>query len=727
MAIPQSDSTRTNAPKPTDDKYGPYPSLAAAKAGVSLTSRYDGCTVKVVGDGEYWWLAGNLSDSGLLAKGIGLTTDQRNGIQNASTLSGTNPVATREDLVWHYLGDPLDGNVSRDLPDISNVYGSGHINNTYGSGVNTNVYGNGHSYNIYADLFYNNQYGNNHSTNIYGSRHQNNQYGDNHSYNTYGRNHDGNLYGNDLTRLYVGDNCQYLEVGDGCERLEIYNCQGDSGARFVIPSGTTDAVYRNNQLVIPGTGGSGLTVQWQSGVPLAKDVLTYNSTGDLFRVLQAITNPQVEPTYPVSSGLVPYYKYVGPALTADQKAALDASSTPLTAANPVVSVADLPPSVADVLEQGYSLVRLGQEVADPPQTFGPTGNKGWQPTNNGAYFFSAGFTGPARLFQPDPGAYGTFVTLRRGTDASSPQLVYLDTGIASSVSVEVGETVVLQLVSPTAATTAPGSTPGWQVHTRSFSPASSGSGGGPIDYTTPVTHPGNTTLTSADFGKHHLFTGTGSPLWTVALPSPTGNSGKVIGFGIGAGASGMWAFQAGNIDGKAERRLWAKETLLLLCTGTGYTKLQWSPVPLSMTLATSGEQALNGLGTVLFNTKISSTAPDEMQYGAQYALRALRGGIYLPSLLGYCAGGTVFRPIEVFAAKNGDISDVGTTNRPTPVVAGASGSGLAYASLELAANPVMLETGDFLNVKYYADASITLQNSGVIVPKYSLLEVPTWT
>jgi hypothetical protein len=58
-------------PVPADYKYGPYPSLAAAKAAILLVLRYDGLTVKINGLGEYWWLAADLSDSGLIAKGGG--------------------------------------------------------------------------------------------------------------------------------------------------------------------------------------------------------------------------------------------------------------------------------------------------------------------------------------------------------------------------------------------------------------------------------------------------------------------------------------------------------------------------------------------------------------------------------------------------------------------------------------------------------------------------------
>lgn len=53
---------------PVDYKYGPYANVAAAKAAIAQILRFDGLTVKINGDGEYWWLAADLTDSGLVKK-----------------------------------------------------------------------------------------------------------------------------------------------------------------------------------------------------------------------------------------------------------------------------------------------------------------------------------------------------------------------------------------------------------------------------------------------------------------------------------------------------------------------------------------------------------------------------------------------------------------------------------------------------------------------------------
>jgi len=58
-------------PVPADFKYGPYATVAAAKAAILLALRFDGLTVQITGLGNYWWLAADLSDAGLTPKTAG--------------------------------------------------------------------------------------------------------------------------------------------------------------------------------------------------------------------------------------------------------------------------------------------------------------------------------------------------------------------------------------------------------------------------------------------------------------------------------------------------------------------------------------------------------------------------------------------------------------------------------------------------------------------------------
>ena len=186
---------------------------------------------------------------------------------------------------WELVGNPIGGNIARSPASSTNTFGAGHRANTYGLNHDNNTYGAGHRYNVYGhqhaaitygDTHVNNRYENGHFACLYGSFHGNNWYGGAHQNNVYGSNHFGNTYGGSCLGLLIGDNFQGSNIGYGCESIqvddrcryiimrsssnvhicsdcndvEIINCNGTPGAPFVIPSGTTNAVFRNNLRVL---------------------------------------------------------------------------------------------------------------------------------------------------------------------------------------------------------------------------------------------------------------------------------------------------------------------------------------------------------------------------------------------------------------------------------------------------------------------------------------------
>lgn len=73
MAILLNDNISTLAPKPTDNRYGPYATLAAAKTALVSGVRYTGLVVGVITGGavtEYWF-ANGITDADLVAKSGG--------------------------------------------------------------------------------------------------------------------------------------------------------------------------------------------------------------------------------------------------------------------------------------------------------------------------------------------------------------------------------------------------------------------------------------------------------------------------------------------------------------------------------------------------------------------------------------------------------------------------------------------------------------------------------
>lgn len=68
IAVELPGSIKIVNPVPTDYTYGPFTTLAAARSAVPLALRYDGLTVQITGSGNYWWLNGDLTDTGLIVK-----------------------------------------------------------------------------------------------------------------------------------------------------------------------------------------------------------------------------------------------------------------------------------------------------------------------------------------------------------------------------------------------------------------------------------------------------------------------------------------------------------------------------------------------------------------------------------------------------------------------------------------------------------------------------------
>lgn len=68
MAISLNDNISTNAPKPSDARYGPFATLSAALAGVTADVRYIGLTVGVGSPVAEYWFKNGLTNADLIAK-----------------------------------------------------------------------------------------------------------------------------------------------------------------------------------------------------------------------------------------------------------------------------------------------------------------------------------------------------------------------------------------------------------------------------------------------------------------------------------------------------------------------------------------------------------------------------------------------------------------------------------------------------------------------------------
>ena len=131
-----------------------------------------------------------------------------------------------------------------------------------------------------------------------------------------------------------------------------------------------------------------------------------------------------------------------------------------------------------------------------------------------------------------------------------------------------------------------------------------------IDTTAEVSVTGSTTLTNAAFGKMHVCSGTTAD-YTVGLPAASGNAGKLIGIRISNACAKMIQLVANAgtqlIDGSLTRWMWANESAVLLCDGTGWTKIAGQSIPMICKISANTTQSIP-------NAAFTTAAMDIVQF-----------------------------------------------------------------------------------------------------------------
>jgi hypothetical protein len=70
MAISLNDNILTNAPKPSDSRYGTFTSVASALSNVTAGIRFQGLTIGILTDGQVsdYWFRDGIADTDLIPK-----------------------------------------------------------------------------------------------------------------------------------------------------------------------------------------------------------------------------------------------------------------------------------------------------------------------------------------------------------------------------------------------------------------------------------------------------------------------------------------------------------------------------------------------------------------------------------------------------------------------------------------------------------------------------------
>ncbi|MBS0343378.1 MAG: DUF2793 domain-containing protein, partial [Proteobacteria bacterium] len=248
-----------------------------------------------------------------------------------------------------------------------------------------------------------------------------------------------------------------------------------------------------------------------------------------------------------------------------------------------------------------------------------------------------------------------------------------------------------------------------------------------------------TAAANATLGRMHVCSGTSAD-YALTLPAASGNAGKLIGVRISSACT-RWITVTGNgaelIDGINTRRMWAKESAILLCDGTGWTKIAGRTVPLQCTMrrttafsVTQGAwRLLPMLTTVSDNASALATPLGDTTNGY---VRCLRGGTY--SVTGF-AGLT--------GLANTTANGFGVINRKNSVPGGYSindpqddpsawnamikdSAGGAYGNVAGIFRGVLV--GDSLACTIFNSDTVARNTTAAITnyPSISVTEIPDW-
>ena len=226
-----------------------------------------------------------------------------------------------------------------------------------------------------------------------------------------------------------------------------------------------------------------------------------------------------------------------------------------------------------------------------------------------------------------------------------------------------------------------------------------------------------TTTATATIGRMHHCTGTSAD-YTVTLPAASGNAGKLIGFRMGS-ASALTKLVTidGNasetIDGTATRIMWATETAILLCDGTGWHKIAGKTVPLTCNLNRTTDQSISSATWTAcsFTSQVSGYAA--MYDAGNSRVKIVRPGNYLVVTYSPWSGSSISNSFAGAAVNGADASGH---------VFGVSASTNAYASV-----PWMFTCAlnDYINSCLYVTGT-SPKFVGASTPNILATEIPAW-
>jgi hypothetical protein len=183
------------------------------------------------------------------------------------------------------------------------------------------------------------------------------------------------------------------------------------------------------------------------------------------------------------------------------------------------------------------------------------------------------------------------------------------------------------------------------------------------------------------------------------------------------------------IDGSNARLMWAGESAMLLCDGTGWAKVSGKSIPMKYIAERTSVQTMPAgvIGPVALDSVLSSSLP-AMNNASGYC-NILRGGFYsINAMVSYeyltsaYAGYEVYTGIGVNSTTNFVASPSAVAVVPSSVASTAT-----YCHPNMT-NQRLLSAGDYVSLLGLQNTPVTMNTRtiDVVRPRLSLIESLTW-
>ena len=229
---------------------------------------------------------------------------------------------------------------------------------------------------------------------------------------------------------------------------------------------------------------------------------------------------------------------------------------------------------------------------------------------------------------------------------------------------------------------------------------------------------------TATISRQHLVSGTTAD-YTVTLPAAAGNAGKFISFRISDAATRRFTIRGDAselINGQNARIMWAGESAVLYCDGSGWRKLSGVTKPMQCQIAsTSVQSILNLTLTDVTFSRVDVDNTGEMADIANSRIRNFRPGQYIlmAHLMWFITNGSATRLVGQIFDSNTSVAI--TAHEMSAFAAGSYPSCQSYALVTLlATSTIKLQAFKSANVTnvYGHPTSDTTQLLAIEVPSW---------